>query len=90
MMNGSIWKYTTIGTCTLLASIMFLWINSVSSAQEEASAATVENSRAIEILAENQRNIHFEKEVDRGILNRIDLNTGGPGDAPDVRPLREK
>jgi hypothetical protein len=89
-MNGNVWKYISIGTCTLLSTILFVWISSVSGAQEDAAAATVANGEAIAILEENMRNIHYEQKIDRKILRRIDENTGGLGNAPDVRPLREK
>ncbi len=54
----------------------------------QVAAGVVRDAR-LAVAEENIRNLHFEKQVDRDILNRIDINTGGFGDAPDVRPLRE-
>ena len=88
--NGSgIWQKLAVGAMGVLVTIAFLWIGEVSEAQEDAAAAQVKTNATVNVNSENIRNIHHEAKIDRDLLRRIDRNTGGPGDAPDVRPLRE-
>ncbi len=72
----------------VLATIAMAWTASVSGAQEAANAAQVETRAALRNSEENIRNIHHEQKINRDLLRRIDKNTGGHGDAPDVRPLQ--
>ena len=90
--NGG-WQKITMILIALLLSIAIGCTKSVSAdgkkrAVEQLVAGKVRDAR-LAVAEENIRNLHFEKQIDRDLLNRIDLNTGGEGDAPDVRPLRE-
>ncbi len=80
--NG-VWQKLALGACGILATITLAWTASISDDKDKVESAIV-------VLEENQRNIHHEQKIDRDILRRIDKNTGGAGDAPNVRPLREK
>ncbi len=82
-MSNGVWQKIAVGACALLATITLAWNASRSDDEKKQDLA-------IKVLEENVRNIHHEKTIDRGILNRIDLNTGGDGDAPAVRPLLKK
>lgn len=80
--NG-FWRRLALGLGGLVLTVTLAWTASVSEDQEEME-------KSIEVAEENIRNIHHEQKIDRNILNRIDSNTGGPGDAPPVRELRQK
>ena len=84
MTNGSngTWQKIAILLLTALGTITLTWTASQSKDDEK-------QDDKIAALEENVRNIHHEQSVDRDILNRIDRNTGGDGNAPPVRPLRE-
>ena len=78
-MNGS-WQKIALVLLSLLITITLGWTTAISAGGKKQN----ERIRAAE---ENIRNIHHEKQVDRELLRQIDRNTGGDGNAPDVRPL---
>ena len=80
MANG--WQKITLLLIAVGIGLLTAWTGAVSDEGDKRAAK-------IAVLEENVRNIHHEQSIDRGILNRIDKNTGGDGDAPPVRPLRE-
>jgi hypothetical protein len=73
----------------LLISITLAWTGNISRAQDAKAEIDREQDARSTVIEENLRNIHHEQKIDRGILNRIDKNTGGEGNAPPVRPLRD-
>lgn len=94
------WERLAIAILTLLMALIFRWVDGVSDSLAKIVATHSLHEQAlihrgaaarttVWIMGENLRNTHHELTVNRSILNRIDKNTGGSGDAPDVRPLIE-
>jgi len=86
--NG-IWQKIALGLLTILVSFGLAWSEGISSDNDEQDLQLAELAARVAVAEENVRNIHHEQAIDRGILNRIDKNTGGKGNAPPVRELRE-
>jgi len=85
MANGNgkgIWQALATGVCAILAALAMTWTNAIGESDDD------QNDR-LNANEENVRTIHHELQVNRDLLKRIDKNTGGDGEAPDVRRLRK-
>jgi len=100
--NGTVmirfWERLAIAMVALIVAITLGWTNRVSNTLEnQATTLSKHTDKLIHrgsaarttvlIMQENMRNIHHEQVINRRLLNRIDKNTGGEGNEPDVRPL---
>lgn len=92
------WERVAIALLTVLMGLVFKWVDTVSDTLQNIVAKHALHEQAlihrgaaarttVWVMEENMRNTHHELEVNRAILNRIDKNTGGPGEAPNVREL---
>jgi len=87
--NGS-WQKIALALMTILAGIAVGWTTKVSGQLDEHTQqdkhAKAAWARDVRDNQEAIRSIYREIAINRGILNRIDRNTGGSGDAPDPVP----
>jgi len=82
MGNGNGWKVAFL-LFSILVSITLTWTVAISGDGKK-------RDEHITAAEENIRTIHYEAQIQRGILKKIAEAVGADADdAPDVRPLRE-
>lgn len=94
MANGEpnkFWQIVAVGSISLLFSILLTWGYQITRELDEHQGELTHRGAAdrwtVEVMKRNMEAMYDELAANRAVLRRIDKNTGGSGDIPDMRPL---
>lgn len=79
------------GSVSLLVLLFLAWAGWIQSSFQEHRNQLIHRGAAdrivVDVMKANQESLARELAINRTLLNRIDKNTGGEGDAPPVASL---